>query len=797
VKSLKKFFVRLFLVTPLLVLACVAAVYFILSRSLPQLDGVAGDLPISAEVTIERDAYGIPTIIAGNRSDLAFATGYVHGQDRFFQMDLMRRQAAGELAALAGPAAIEVDKATRIHRFRERAREVLAISTPAEAEVIEAYTAGVNAGLSSLAAQPFEYHLLRASPHPWRGEDSILVALAMFLELNDELAARDVQRALVHDVLPQSVFDWMYPEGTEWDAPLLGESRAGPPLPLAGEFNIRERAVVASASTPEVAEEYLPGSNNWAVSGRLTQSGSAIVSNDMHLNIRVPNVFYRARLVVRGAEERDVSGVTLPGAPVVITGSNGRVAWGFTNSYGDWSDAVVLQPGREPGTYLTPGGPRHFSVHQEVIEVRGGEPVTLEVRETIWGPVLEDSPYPFNEIAVSWIAHSAEAVNLGHLALENVNTVSEAIAAANRLGIPPQNFVCGDAQGNIGWTIAGRIPRRTEYDAFLPADWSTVDGWRGWLSPDEYPRLINPPDGRIWTANARVTDGEDLRKIRDGGYDLGARAKQIRDGLYAQQTFDPQSMLPIQTDDRALFLERWRDLLLSVLDEETVRDAEGRREYRRLVENWTPRASADSTGYRLVRAFRSAVRSRVFEMLTDPVREVYGDDIDLRISNQFEGPLWTLVTERPMHLLAADYIDWKHLLVDVVDQNVAYFADNFRGPLAERTWGERNSAAIRHPLSPALPQLSRWLDMPEVPLDGDSNMPRAQGPSFGASERFAVSPGNEENGYMHMPTGQSGHPLSDFYRRGHDDWVSGRSSGFLPGPTAHTLVLLPDRPQAE
>jgi penicillin amidase len=127
VKSLKKFFVRLFLVTPLLVLACVAAVYFILSRSLPQLDGVAGDLPISAEVTIERDAYGIPTIIAGNRSDLAFATGYVHGQDRFFQMDLMRRQAAGELAALAGPAAIEVDKATRIHRFRERAREVLAI----------------------------------------------------------------------------------------------------------------------------------------------------------------------------------------------------------------------------------------------------------------------------------------------------------------------------------------------------------------------------------------------------------------------------------------------------------------------------------------------------------------------------------------------------------------------------------------------------------------------------------------------------------------------------------------------
>ena len=174
-----------------------------------------------------------------------------------------------------------------------------------------------------------------------------------------------------------------------------------------------------------------------------------------------------------------------------------------------------------------------------------------------------------------------------------------------------------------------------------------------------------------------------------------------------------------------------------------------------------------------------------------PVWEAYGDDVRLRLSNQFEGPLWSVVTERPMHLLPNGYDNWQQFLLAAVRQNIEYF-EQFEGTLADRNWGERNTASIRHPLSRSIPLLGGYLDMPAEPLNGDLDMPKAQGPTFGASQRYAVYPGDEANSIMHMPTGQSGHPLSDFYARGHDDWVRGLPSPFLPGDAVYTLTLTPE-----
>jgi penicillin amidase len=161
------------------------------------------------------------------------------------------------------------------------------------------------------------------------------------------------------------------------------------------------------------------------------------------------------------------------------------------------------------------------------------------------------------------------------------------------------------------------------------------------------------------------------------------------------------------------------------------------------------------------------------------------------LSNQFEAVLWPLLRERPQHLLPGRYETWDDLLMDAVRSNLEWFDENYEGPLADRSWGEVNTASIRHPLSRSLPILSEWLDMPEVPLNGDVDLPKAQAPAFGASQRFSVSPGDEQNGLMQMPTGQSGHPLSPFYREGHDDWVNGRPNPFLPGEPRHTLLLRP------
>ncbi len=382
------------LLLALLLIGAVAAI--LLYRSLPQLDAEIHTATLAADATIERDAFGVPTITAANRVDLAFATGYVHGQDRFFQMDLTRRTAAGELAALIGAIALPMDRRTRLHRFRARAAAVIERSSEFERRVFEAYAAGVNAGLDDLGARPFEYFILRAQPRPWQVEDSLLAVYAMFLELNDERATRDVRRGLAHRVLPETLFAWLYPDGTEWDAPLLGEPRTTGIMPAPGVVDFARSEASQPLDVIADDEGVLPGSNNWAVGGALTTTGGAIVANDMHLGLTAPNVFYRARLRIAGDRPIDLNGVTLPGAPVLVAGSNGRIAWGNTNSYGDWSDAVIVVPGDAPDTYATAGGPRAFDVHEEVIEVRGQKSETMQVRETIWGLVLRSgcSPSP-------------------------------------------------------------------------------------------------------------------------------------------------------------------------------------------------------------------------------------------------------------------------------------------------------------------------------------------------------------------------------------------------------------------
>jgi penicillin G amidase len=374
--------------------------------------------------------------------------------------------------------------------------------------------------------------------------------------------------------------------------------------------------------------------------------------------------------------------------------------------------------------------------------------------------------------------------------LEGARTVEEAMAVANRSGIPPQNFVVADGAGRIGWTIMGRIPRRMGFDGRTPASWA--DGsrrWDGWLTPEEAPRVIDPPSGRIWTANARVVDGEMLAKIGDGGYALGARARQIRDGLMKLEKATPRDLLAIQLDDRAVFLERWRDLLLRTLSPQAVKGHPERAELRRLVETtWTGRASVDSAAYRAVRAFRNFVMEEVFTPLSGQAgksqEELFGPTF------QFEGPLWRILAERPAHLLDAKYKNWDEKILAAIDQQIGYYGER-GGTLADRTWGERNTTRIGHPLSQAIPGMSRWLDVPSRPLPGDEDMPRVQGPDFGASERLVVSPGNEAAGFFHMPVGQSGHPMSPYYYKGHDAWEEGRPTPFLPGPAVHRLRLAP------
>ena len=788
------FFWLLWLAGILLIVTLLAAGWFWwrMEGSVPRLEGEVALAGLSAPVNVERDALGTPTITGASRADVARALGYLHAQDRYFRMDMQRRFAAGEVAALAGGAMADIDRHIRPHRFRTRAQAAINAMAPDERALLDAYVAGVNQGLSELRAHPFEYLLLRGEAQPWKPEDTLLSVMAMYLNLQPATPQRELDRARAAKALGAEMSAFLYPQTTELDAPIDGSRLPEPPLPSA----------VAPLSTAPVLESpggdvRLPevvGSNNWAVGGALTASGAALVANDMHLGLDVPSIWYRARLVVKpraGSAEAamDATGVTLPGTPFLVAGSNGKIAWGYTNSYIDTADAVVVEwVDEKAGSYRVPGGVATVKRVDERLCVRN-DCERLPVRETIWGPIVAKDAFG-RDIAMRWTAHEVDAIRLAPaLALEKAGSVAEAVAIAQRSGIPQQNFTVGDSAGNIAWTIIGRVPRRVGFDGQEAV--SFADGtkrWDGYLTPAETPLVLNPANARLWTANSRVMGGEDFRKLGDGGYDTGARAGRIRDLLLAKPRFAPADFLAIQLDDTATRNRFWQQLMLAEL---------AKRNDPRLnamvapVTNWGERALPASVGYRLVDRFRKAAVEGLYEAwLGEPEKEI---GRRTWLASQAEGPARRLLRERPAHLLPPGYQSWDAYLDSVLKIVAGDVEREAGGKLARYQWGEVGRAGISHPLARAIPPLA-WVTNPrDVAVPGDRPTVRAAAPGFGASERFSVSPGREDEGLFHMPGGQAGSPRTPYYLAGHEDWVEGRPTPFLPGQTRWKLTMVPER----
>jgi penicillin amidase len=804
---LKRLGLGLVFLIGLLLVIVAAAGFWVRSKvkaSLPEVEGERRVTGLAAAVTIERDALGIPTIRGASRRDVAYATGFVHAQDRFFQMDLLRRQSAGELAELFGPAVLPADRGVRVHRFRAEAERLLWASRPEIRAVLEGYAEGVNAGLASLGAPPFEYLAIRASPAPWRAEDSFLVLFSMFMQLQDEEGNGEAILTQLHDSVPAPLYAFLTPTGTEWDAPMVGGPVAPPPLPGPEVCNVHAQPVAMptpqAASAPGIRSlgkeaplesSAMAGSNGWAVAGSHTASGGALLTNELHLPLIVPNIWYRTSLSwPDGAGgQHTVTGVTLPGAPAMVLGSNGHVAWGVTNSTLDTTDLVPLEvDASRPGTYLTPQGPQRFQRVEETLRVKGGGAETLDIYETIWGPVVGND-WLRRPVALRWVAHEPGAVDFEILGLETAPTLQAAFDIAHRSGVPALNFLAADDGGHVGWTILGRIPRRVGFDGHVAASWADgTRSWAGLLPPEEVPQILDPESGRVWNANNRSVDGEMLDKLGGGFFVFGARARQIRDDLFAVEKATPDDMRKIELDDRAVFLQHWHDLLLKVLTPEAVAADPRRRELRDVVEHWGGHAAVDSAGYRMVRGYRLFLGQAVFRPILSACGKLPESFPYYGGFEQSEGPLWSLVSQQPAHLLDPRYKTWQELFLAAADTLVAYYPP---GSLSQRTWGEFNTLRIQHPISQAVPFLGRWLDMPRRPMPGDADMPRVLTINFGPTLRMVVSPGREKEGYFHMPGGQSGNPLSDHYADGLDAWAEGKPTPFLPGAAVATMRLVP------
>jgi len=786
----------------LLVAGAVGWGWWQMRGSLPQLDGSLPLAGLTAPVRIERDAQGVPTITGTTRLDVARATGFVHAQDRFFQMDLLRRSGAGELAEIFGAVAVPLDQAHRLHGFRRTAVRALALFTPEQRAVVDAYTAGVNAGLATLPRTPWEYLVLRTAPQPWRAEDSLLVVYAMWFELQDPSAKFELSLGALRQAIGQGAVDFFAPRGTTRDSAVDGSIMAPAPLPA---LRLKPAAEPSVTLARPAAEAFFPGSNSFAIAGAHTASGAAVLANDMHLSLAVPTVWYRVVLAwtdAAGLPHRLV-GVTLPGTPTLTAGSNGHIAWGYTNANVDSMDVVSVETETTANLfYHSPTGFTEIEQRVEPIRVKGADPVPFTARWTEWGPIIA-SPGPGRHFALHWSAHDPAATNFDVLDLETATTAAAAAVVAHRAGMPNQNFIVADQAGAIAWTLTGKIPRRHGFDGRFPASWAYGDRkWEGWLAPDEIPVSLNPPEGLLWSANQRMIGGEAYAKLGDLGYADGARGQQIRDDL-RQLVARPKNpstapvaalaregdLLAIQLDDRALFLERWQKFLLATLTDNAVAEKSARSELRDAVRQWNGHASPDSAAYRLVRSWRFRVVERVLAPFLAQARDTFPGFSAANF--QGEDAIWQLTHEQPARLLNPAHVSWEALLLAAADDVLAE-AKEAGLPPARFIWGEYNTLRMRHPFNSFLPGwLAGGLDMPAQPLPGGADMPRVQNPSHGASERLVVSPGHEAEGLFHMPGGQSGHPLSPYYRAGHESWVNGEPTPLLPGPTQHTLTLKP------
>ena len=775
----------------------VLGLYISLRMSLPALDGNSATYHVNAPTELSRDELGQAIIKANDIFDAAYALGFAHAQDRFFQMDLQRRAASGSLSQWVGDIALDIDKKARFHQFEKRAKAVFDNLPSKQQELLVRYAHGVNDALSEYTLPPFEYLAAGVDIKQWRPTDSILVIYSMYLDLQSSQVELDLAREALLSTFGNDVYSFITQPSNYQAAldaseiPLLeapipeypaslrpithspedsnDESLKHEPEDATTQYsNDNDNTAIARAQyngteLPDI------GSNNWAVTGSHTTTSAGLLANDMHLGLRVPIIWYRAQLNYQeSGSDVQVTGVSLPGIPGIVVGTNGHIAWGFTNANLDNVDWIELDE-------TTP-----TSTVTERIPLPDGEH-TFEFEISSYGPVKELNGKRY---ALNWVAHHPFAANLGIINFGNAKNVQAAIKIGQRIAIPTQNLVIVDEDGNAVWLPGGAVMERQQASFTAVPEQEAVN-----ITPKralKLPMVLNPDMGRIWTANARVISADDFKIWGDGGYALGARGQQIRDRLFEKDTFTETDFYAIQLDNHARFLIPWQHLLYGLLN---MQDIEFKPDLAYL-NTWDECACEDSVGYTLVKYFRQEVVQTLFGGVLSTLDQ---QGVNSRtLLRGIEPAVWQLIHSQPESWLPADIESFDELLVDAYRRAKHKLLDKYspvEANMETLAWGKVNALSVKHPFADQIPLVGNILNMQQVEGFGDTYMPAVQAPSFGASERFFVSPGHLEDAILTLPGGQSGHPLSEFYASGFNDYATHAATPLLPNEPIYSRTF--------
>lgn len=767
---------RVLAVVVIALAAIVAGGWLYLRSSLPQTDGTIVIGGLSAPVSITRDAHGIPTIVAKTDTDAAFALGYVHAQDRLFQMDLMRRYGAGRLAAWFGAVALPADRFTRTLGFYRAAEAQYAHLSPEVRGILDAYAAGVNAWIATRpGALPPEYAALRVGIEPWRPADTLVWGKIMDLQLTANFRGELLRARLLQRLTPAELAV-LYPPYPA-DAPVTGKQAAL-------DHTLLDRLV---AALPSGSAEPTRASNNWVVAGSRTVSGKPLLANDTHLGLNSPGVWYLARIEVGG---QTLAGVTAPGTPFVVVGHNRRIAWGFTTTASDVEDLFIEQTDpKDPTHYLAPGGPLPFVTRSETIGVRGGAPETLTVRSTRHGPVISD--------LANWNAGDGKVLALQTTWLTDDDSTPDALwnlshasnwtefrTAMRDFVAPQQNIVYADVDGNIGFIAPARVPIRAKGNGWLPAPGATgAYDWTGFVPFDDLPQVYDPPSGRLASANNRIVAKGDFYLGRD--WDLPYRVERIRALLDTTPKQSPATAAAMQAD---VFSSMAHELLPLMLHE-----APRRTNDTAVIDKlaaWDDRMDRARSEPLIFAAWLREITRALFETKLGPLLPDY----------------WS-VRPKVVQEILVDHPDWcgaggcPALLAAALDRALADLRRRYGDNMDAWRWGDAHPARLRHPLWSRLPVLDHVLT-PTIAAPGASDTLDAGafaisddtnpfGDRLGPVMRMIVDMTHPETAQFMIVPGQSGNPLSPHWADLLTSWRDVRYLTFDDDASGGRLVLTP------
>ena len=747
-----------------------AGFYVYLRQSLPQTRGDIRLAGLSVPAEILRDRYGIPHIFAGTLGDASFALGFVHAQDRLWQMEMSRRIASGRLAEIVGPGALENDRFLRTLGVRRSAEANLRALDAETRQLLEAYAAGVNAFIASDPVLPPEFWLTGARPEPWTPVDSIAWVKMMAWDLGgnwrNELLrmrlAKTLPLARIHELLPP------YP---------------GEPVPVIADlkelYGSMERDAVRLARFAPDNEGL--GSNNWVVSGARSASGKPLLANDPHLGLTAPPVWYFAHLSAPGL---NVIGATLPGVPGVILGHNGRIAWGVTDTGPDVQD-LYIEKLDAAGGYLAPEGARAFQVIDETIKVKGAESEQLRVRVSRHGPVISDVLRTAQElaprghvIAFAWTALAEDDRTMqASLQFARAREWDGFLAAARDFHSPQQNIVYADVEGNIGFVAAGRVPHRgpgNDLKGMAPAPgWLEKYDWAGTIPFEQLPRSFNPASGVVVTANHRITPPGYPHFI-SSEWQPPYRADRIQQLLDATPKHDVRSFARIQADVTSLAM---RELLPKLLA--TRPRSEAARKALDLLRKWDGAMAPERPEPLIAWAWwRELARAIYADELGDAFRQNWLARA-VFLANVLSGDPGPARWCDDVRTRAVETCEERLALsLDAALANLGkrYGADAFRW-----RWGEAHAARHEHRPFGRQPLLAKLFDI-RVPSPGDAytiNVGRSflndEAEPFAnrhaPSLRAIYDLSNLENSLYIHSGGQSGNILSDHYDAFSEAWA--------------------------